>query len=193
MSAPATRRPRRPLTGGAAPESIDWAEVGRGSVRRRARGMTHAEAAATLEDARFQDQQDARREDLANDERGPAELAEWKRIAQLLAGTADVYDLDGDVVVQAERVAEALEAEQRRLQHLAERAHEIERLVQEEKLAGTEPREGDEAARNEWRAAADGRRRLPWTGGSRTPWLRTSATAPTRPPAPRRPTCCRTR
>jgi hypothetical protein len=116
--------------------------------------MTHAEAAAALEDARFQNRQDARHEDLAHDERGPAELAEWERSAQLLAGTADVYDPDGDLVVHAEReagvaAAVAREAEQRRLQQLTERAEEIERLVQEQGLAGTEPREGDEAVRNE--------------------------------------------
>jgi len=83
--------------------------------------MTHPKAAAALEDARFEERQYSRREDLALDERGPAELA------QLLAGTANAYDPDGDVVVQAERAAEAAaaearEAEQRRLQQLADRA-----------------------------------------------------------------------
>ncbi|TJZ97818.1 hypothetical protein [Actinacidiphila oryziradicis] len=95
MSTPAPRLPRRPLTGGAAPEPIDWAKAGRGSVRRRARGMTHAEAVAAVQDARFQDarfqdRQDSRREDLAHDERGPAELAdtESSRSAQCPAGAA---------------------------------------------------------------------------------------------------------
>ncbi|MCY0930916.1 hypothetical protein OTB20_32935 [Streptomyces sp. H27-H1] len=83
MDTPAPRRPRSPLTGAPAPAPVDWAKVGRSSVRRRARGMTHTEAAAALEDARFEARQDSRHEDLANDERGPAELAEWARMCDM--------------------------------------------------------------------------------------------------------------
>lgn len=49
--------------------------------------MTATEAAVVLEDARLQQHIDRDREDLADDERGPAEVAEWQRIAQLLATT----------------------------------------------------------------------------------------------------------
>ncbi|MDJ0465966.1 hypothetical protein [Streptomyces sp. H27-C3] len=83
MNTPSHRRPRRPFTGGPGPAPVDQAKVGRGSVRRRARGMTHTEAAAALEDAHFAARQDSRHEDLANDERGPAELAEWARMCDM--------------------------------------------------------------------------------------------------------------
>ncbi|WP_037699475.1 hypothetical protein, partial [Streptomyces scabiei] len=63
--------------------------------------------AAALGDARFDAWQDSRREDLADDVRGPAELTEWERVAQLLADTAPgtLYDPDVDDVVQAELAA----------------------------------------------------------------------------------------
>ncbi|MFD5299395.1 hypothetical protein ACFWJU_29845 [Streptomyces mutabilis] len=53
-------------------------------------------------------------EALAGDERGPAEVAEWERIAQLLATTGATYDPEGDAVVQDELTADrrAEEAEQ---------------------------------------------------------------------------------
>jgi hypothetical protein len=68
--------------------------------------------AAALEDARFDARQDSRHEDLADDVRSPAELAEWERIAQLLADAAPgtVYDPDTDDVVQAELAADAAAA-----------------------------------------------------------------------------------
>ncbi|MFF4787921.1 hypothetical protein ACFY3E_42225 [Streptomyces griseorubiginosus] len=97
------RRPRVPDRRATAPrEPIDWAKVGRRSVRRRARGMTHPEAAAALEDAELQQHMVRDHEDLAGDERGPAEVAEWTRIVQLLADTGRVYDPDANAVVQHE-------------------------------------------------------------------------------------------
>ncbi|WP_414170886.1 hypothetical protein ACMATS_37800 (plasmid) [Streptoverticillium reticulum] len=83
--------------------------------------MTHPEVLAALEEARFDARLDSRHEDLAGDERGPAELAEWARIEQLLADTTMVYDPDADAYVQDELAAETererqeqLAAEQRR-------------------------------------------------------------------------------
>ncbi|GGV01731.1 hypothetical protein GCM10010211_81260 [Streptomyces albospinus] len=62
--------------------------------------MDAGAVAAALEDARFDARQDSRHEHLADDVRGRAELAEWERIAQLLAAAAPgtVYDPDTDDV-----------------------------------------------------------------------------------------------
>ncbi|WP_075694079.1 hypothetical protein [Streptomyces acidiscabies] len=133
MSTPAPRshrRPRVPASRAAAPrEPVDQAKIGRRSVRRRARGMTHPEAAAALEDAELQQHMDRDREDLAGDERGPAEIAEWTRIVQLLATTGGAYDPDTDAVVQDELAADAererekqLEDDKRRQEQEAEAA-----------------------------------------------------------------------
>ncbi|MFD9623930.1 hypothetical protein ACFWB2_42950 [Streptomyces virginiae] len=67
---------------------------------------------AALEEARFNAQQASRYENLADEVRGPAELAEWERIARLLAAAVPgmVYDPDVDDVVQAELAADAREA-----------------------------------------------------------------------------------
>ncbi|MCY0922846.1 hypothetical protein OS965_32685 [Streptomyces sp. H27-G5] len=123
--------------------------------------MTHTEAAAALEGARFEARQDSRHEDLANDERGPAELAEWARITQLLAGTDDVYDPQGDVVVQAELAADAAaaaarEAELREAQRIAARADELQALRELGTLEQTEPHTGDEVVRDELTRRAGG-------------------------------------
>ncbi|MGC5041106.1 hypothetical protein ACLQ2C_36825 [Streptomyces sp. DT73] len=123
--------------------------------------MTHTEAAAALEDAHFAARQDSRHEDLANDERGPAELAEWERITQLLAGSDDVYDPQGDVVVQAELAADAAaaaarEAELRKAMRIAARADELQALRELGTLEQTEPRDGDEAVRDELTRRAGG-------------------------------------
>ncbi|WP_405427912.1 hypothetical protein [Streptomyces erythrochromogenes] len=74
--------------------------------------MDAGAVAAALEEARFDARQASRYEDLADDLRGPAELAEWERIAQLLAaaGPGAVYDPDADDVVQAELAADAAAA-----------------------------------------------------------------------------------
>ncbi|MGC2998658.1 hypothetical protein ACPF8X_09810 [Streptomyces sp. G35A] len=105
------RRPRVPAPGAAAPrQPVDQAKIGRSSVRRRATGMTATEAAAALEDARLHQHLDRDREDLAGDQRGPAEVGEWERIAQLLATTGGTYDPESDAVVQDELAAEAAAA-----------------------------------------------------------------------------------
>lgn len=148
------RRPRVPAPGAAAPrQPVDWAKVGRRSVRRRATGMTAAEAAAALEEAELQRHMDRDREDLADDERGPAELAEWARIAQLLATTGGVYDPDADSVVQDELAAEAedrdlqMETERQERLHangLPERAHMLMTLEKAGLLDRTDGRYGAE-------------------------------------------------
>ncbi|WP_369192389.1 hypothetical protein [Streptomyces sp. R08] len=148
---------RRPLAARvAAPrEPVDQARIRRRVVRRRATGMTAADVAAALEDARFDARQDSRHEHLADDERGRAEIAEWERIEQLLADAASgtVYDLGVDVVVQEELAAEAAaaarEAELREAQRIAARADELQALRELGTLEQTEPREGDEAVRDE--------------------------------------------
>ncbi|MFF7647006.1 hypothetical protein [Streptomyces canus] len=155
---PPQRTARRPLAPRVATprEPVDPARIGRRVVRRRAKGMDAGAVAAALEDARFDARQDSRHEDLANDVRGPAELAEWERIAQLLADAAPgtVYDLDTDDVVQAELDAAAAavrEAELREAARIAARADEVQALCELGTLEQTEPRTGDEAVRDWWR------------------------------------------
>jgi hypothetical protein len=98
----------------------------------------------------------------AEDTRGRAELAEWERIDQLLAAAAPgtVYDPDSDDVVQAELTAEAAaaarEAELREAQRIATRADELQALRDLGTLEQTEPRQGDEAARDELTRRAGG-------------------------------------
>ncbi|MFI1293399.1 hypothetical protein ACH4VM_33985 [Streptomyces sp. NPDC020792] len=129
--APRSRRLRVPAPGAAAPrQPVDQAKVGRRAVRRRATGMTATEAAAALEDARLQQHMDRDREGLADDERGPAEVGEWERIAQLLATTGGVYDPAADAVVQDELAADA---EADRVQQLQDEQH---RQEQEAEAAG---------------------------------------------------------
>ncbi|MFJ1601494.1 hypothetical protein [Streptomyces sp. NPDC088261] len=138
---------------GAPRTPVDRAKAGRSSVRRRATGMTVTEAAAALEDAQLQQHMDRDREDLFGDERGPAEVAEWERVTQLLATAGGPYDPDGDIVVQEELAADrrAEEAERQRLQEqrqLADRADELSALVYAGRLDRTvETRPGDEAVR----------------------------------------------
>ncbi|MFD9151215.1 hypothetical protein ACFWDF_28865 [Streptomyces diastaticus] len=153
-----TRRPLVPRL--AAPrEPVDPARIGRRVVRRRAKGMDASAIAAALEDARF----DARHEDLADDLRGPAELAEWERLDRLLAAAAPgtVYDPDTDPVVQAELAADAAaaadrEAELREAARVAARADELQALRELHALEQTEPRDGDEAVRDELTRRAGG-------------------------------------
>ncbi|MDX3696416.1 hypothetical protein PV726_40195 [Streptomyces europaeiscabiei] len=97
--------------------------------------MDASAGAAALEEARFDARQASRPEDLADDVRGPAELAEWERIAQLLADAAPdpVYDPDTDDVVQAELAADAAasaarEAELQETARIAARADELQAL-----------------------------------------------------------------
>ncbi|MFG3142429.1 hypothetical protein ACGFZA_40260 [Streptomyces sp. NPDC048211] len=157
-----TRRPLAPRV--AAPrEPVDPARIGRRVVRRRAKGMDAGAVAAALEEARFDARQASRHEDLADDVRGPAELAEWERIAQLLADAAPgtVYDPDADGFVRAELAAEAAaaaarEAELREAARIAARADELQALRELGTLEQTEPRPGDEAVRDELTRRAGG-------------------------------------
>ncbi|OIJ95380.1 hypothetical protein [Streptomyces colonosanans] len=162
---PPRRTARRPLAPRhAAPrEPADPARIGRRVVRRRAKGMDAAAVAAALEDARFDTRQASRHEDLAGDIRGPAELAEWQRIDQLLAAApaGTLYDPDTDDVVRAELAAEAAaaaarEAELREAARIAARADELQALRDHGTLKQTEPRDGDEAARDELTRRAGG-------------------------------------
>ncbi|MFJ4710136.1 hypothetical protein ACIP6I_35625 [Streptomyces anulatus] len=144
-------------------EPLDPARTGRRWVRRRARGMTAEAAAAALDLARFDARQNSRFEDLATDERGPAELGEWERIARLLADAAPgtVYDPDTDDVVRAELAADAAaaaarEAEVREAMRIAARADELQALRELGTLDQAEPREGDEAVRDELTRRAGG-------------------------------------
>ncbi|MEU5092934.1 hypothetical protein [Streptomyces sp. NPDC021356] len=149
---PPRRTARRPLAPRvAAPrEPVDPARLGRRVVRRRAKGMDAGAVAAALEDARFFARQDFRHEDLAADARGCAELAEWERLAQMLAAApaGTVYDPDTDYVVQAELAAEAAsaaarEAELREAARVAARADELQALRElgtlEQKRPGVPP------------------------------------------------------
>ncbi|MDQ1035342.1 hypothetical protein QFZ75_001758 [Streptomyces sp. V3I8] len=155
------RRPLVPRV--AAPrEPVDRARV----VRRRAKRMDAGAVAAALEEARFDARQDSRHEDLADDVRGRAELAERERLHQLLADAVPgtVYDPDVDDVddvVQAELAADAAaadarEAELREAARIAARADELQALRELGTLEQTEPRTGDEAVRDELTRRAGG-------------------------------------
>ncbi|WP_369394897.1 hypothetical protein AB5J72_51055 [Streptomyces sp. CG1] len=94
---------------------------------------------------------------------GRAELAEWERLAQLLAAAVPgtVYDPDADDVVQAELTADAAaaaarEAELREAARIAARADALQALRELGTLDQTEPRDGDEAVRDELTRRAGG-------------------------------------
>ncbi|MFJ1751268.1 hypothetical protein ACIOJD_34325 [Streptomyces sp. NPDC088116] len=133
---------------------LDYAKVGRSSVRRRARGMTHSEAVAALEGAEL-DAHLARRDEAAADDGGrrAAELAEWQRVVQLLAAIGGPYDPDADIVVQEElaedrRRQEAEQQHRQEQQQIADRADELAALAGAGRLDRTvASRPGDEAAR----------------------------------------------
>ncbi|MFE7579489.1 hypothetical protein ACFU5Z_32555 [Streptomyces sp. NPDC057521] len=134
---------------------IDYAKVGRSSVRRRARGMTHSEAVAAFERAEQQAHLGRRDESAADDGgRRAAELAEWQRVVQLLAASSGSYDPDVDVVVQEELAEDRRREEaeqQRRLerQRVADRAEELAGLGGAGRLDRSVPsRAGDETARD---------------------------------------------
>ncbi|MFE2945325.1 hypothetical protein ACFXKG_40840 [Streptomyces sp. NPDC059255] len=156
------RRPLAPRVS-ALREPVDPARIGRRVVRRQAKGMDADAVAAALDDARFDARQASRHEDLADDARGPAELAEWERIEQLLADAVPgtVYDPDTDPVVRAELEADAAaaaarETELREAARVAARADELQALRELGTLEQTEPRIGDEAARDELTRRAGG-------------------------------------
>ncbi|MFI0901639.1 hypothetical protein [Streptomyces sp. NPDC020983] len=125
------------------------------AVRRRATGMTADAVAAALEEARFFARQDSRHEDLADDPRGRAELAEWERIDQLLAAAGP-----GGGPRPAERRrraggaggrrrgATAREADLREAARIEARADELQALRELGALAQAEPEQGDEAVRD---------------------------------------------
>ncbi|MCF4141117.1 hypothetical protein L1856_36315 [Streptomyces sp. Tue 6430] len=99
-----------------------------------------------------------------------------------------MYDPDTDDVVRAELTAEAeaaaeREAAVREAQRIAARADELQALRELGTLEQTEPRDGDEAVRDELTRRAAGTFRPTSTPGSPTPWPRTSGTTATRPPA----------
>ncbi|MFF2927199.1 hypothetical protein ACFVTP_33145 [Streptomyces celluloflavus] len=142
---------------GALRTPIDYAKVGRSSVRRRARGMTHGEAVAALEEAELHAHLDRRDESAADDGgRRAAELAEWQRVVQLLAATGRPYAPyapDADAVVQEELAEDRRRKEaeqQRRQEHArnADRAYELLTLAGAGRLDRTvASKPGDEAAR----------------------------------------------
>jgi hypothetical protein len=134
-------------------EPVDPARIGWRVVRRRATGMTADAVAAALDDARFFARQDSRHEDLADDPRGRAELAEWERIDQLLAAASPsaVYDPQSDDVARAEpdaAAAAAREAELREAARIEARADELQALRELGTLAQAKPQQGDEAVRD---------------------------------------------
>ncbi|MET9365651.1 hypothetical protein ABZX93_32710 [Streptomyces sp. NPDC006632] len=141
-----TRRPLAPRV--AAPrEPVDPAWIGRRVVRCRAKGMDAGAVAAALEVARFDARQASRHEGLADDACGPAELAEWERIDQLLAAApaGTVYAPDVDTVVQAELAIDAAAAAARGAElceamRIAARADELQALRELGTLEQTEPR-----------------------------------------------------
>ncbi|MGI5450631.1 hypothetical protein ACQEVM_33665 [Streptomyces sp. CA-243310] len=155
LAAPAHRRRPLPPRVAAPREPVDPARIGRRVLRRQARGMDAGVVEAALEEARFDARQASRYEDLADDLRGPAELAEWERIAALLAPRRRaLYDPDTDDVVQAQLAVDAAaavarEAELQEAARIAARADDLQALRELGTLEQTEPRHGDEAVRDE--------------------------------------------
>jgi hypothetical protein len=128
---------RRPPAPGGAP-----ADVRRRLVRRPGPSRPRGAVAAALEEARFGARQDSRPAHLADDDRSRAELAEWERIAQLLAADA--------------AAAAAREAELRGAARIAARADELQALRELGTLEQAEPREGDGSVRDELTRRAGG-------------------------------------
>ncbi|WP_327237657.1 hypothetical protein OG349_30655 [Streptomyces sp. NBC_01317] len=94
------------------PDTAAEEKAGRHAVRRTARGMSHHEVAAALEDARgrLPENSDGGEEEAADDPsqtRALAELEEWERIEALLAVHAGTYDPDTDAFVQGGLAGEA--------------------------------------------------------------------------------------
>jgi hypothetical protein len=117
--------------------------------------MTADAVAAALEEARFDARQASRHEHLADDARRRAELAEWERLARLLAaaGPGAVYDPEGDDVARAELAADAAAAAARQVDlreqaRIEARADELQALRELGTLAQAEPQPGDEAVRD---------------------------------------------
>lgn len=102
----------------------------------------------------LQQRLDRGREDLADDERGPAEVAEWERIAQLLVAVGGAYATEAGVVAQEELAAdrrreEAKPAERDEQQRVVYRADGLGRLGGAGRLnAAVASQARDEAARD---------------------------------------------
>lgn len=167
MTTSASQRPLRVPAPTAAPVGpVDWAKVGRSTVRRYARGMTYPEILSALAEARNDARLGSCRDDGPDDggERGAAELAEWERIAQRLAGSGAPYDPGLDALVQYE-LAEWERIEQLRAGSsgpsesgsdtlvLDERARSATRGQPDEQAAGRRQGEQAEAARQSPEAA----------------------------------------
>ncbi|MER6559282.1 hypothetical protein ABT300_16390 [Streptomyces sp. NPDC001027] len=67
--------------------------------------MTATEATAALKGARLHQHLGRDREGLGDGERGPAEVAEWERIAQLPATTGRTYVPAADAALRCQRAA----------------------------------------------------------------------------------------
>ncbi|PKV89826.1 hypothetical protein [Streptomyces sp. TLI_146] len=84
--------------------------TGRAAVRRQAQGMNHHEAAKAFHRLAARADSPAP-EDIGEPSAEPdggrraAELAEWERIVDQLAGHAGTYDVESDPYVQGERTA----------------------------------------------------------------------------------------
>jgi hypothetical protein len=102
--------------------------------------MDAGAVAAALEEARFDARQASRHEDLADDVRGRAELAEWERLAQ----------------PPKQRPHATREAELREAARIAARADELQALRELGTLEQTDPRDGDETVRDELTRRAGG-------------------------------------
>ncbi|MEV2255236.1 hypothetical protein AB0I94_32490 [Streptomyces sp. NPDC050147] len=115
--------------------------------------MTPSEAVEALGEAGLDVHLDRRNGSAADDGgRREAELAEWRRIMQLLAATGGPYDPDADTVVQEELAEdgrrEEVEPQRRReQQRVAARADELAGLAGAGRLDRTAAiRPGDDAA-----------------------------------------------
>ncbi|WP_158791414.1 hypothetical protein, partial [Streptomyces sp. NRRL WC-3549] len=152
---------RPPLARPALREPVGPVRIGRRVVRRGRRGWSPAPSRRPSRTPASTPWQGSRFEDLADDVRGRAELAEGERLDPLLAAApaGTVYDPDTDDVVQAELAADAAaaaarEAELREATRSAARADELQAL--REPLEQAEPRTGGEAVRDELTRRAGG-------------------------------------
>jgi hypothetical protein len=144
--------------------------------------MDAGAVAATLEDAQFDARQASRNDDLVDDARVAAELAEWKRIDQLLAAASasTVYAPETDDFVRAELAAEAAaaatrEAELREAARAATRADELRALRELGILKQAVPRTGN-------RPRGTMEQPLALRNDLSTAWTRSSTRSRTAPP-----------
>ncbi|MFF2522770.1 hypothetical protein [Streptomyces liangshanensis] len=99
---------REPGTGEA--DTAAEEKAGRNAVRRLAKGMSHHEVAAALDDSRDRLPEESDDEVASPDPahaRARAEFEEWERIEALLATHAGTYDPDTDAFVQGGLAGEA--------------------------------------------------------------------------------------